>query len=246
MTSLAVIAPSYLKATTLDAFLTRLSVSLNDLDLSYEIIVVIDGDSDQSSKIVDSFSSLDPRVKCVVHETNRGKGAAIRTGVDSVKECEYIAYLDADLDIHPEVMASYITFLENNLDVDILYASKQHHFSIVKYPFSRKVMSYILQKLVKLLLRVNVEDTQTGLKLGRYTAMQKSILRTDTNGFAFDLEFFVNANIAGYRFAAMPVKLDFQFSSTINVSHIVRIFSDLLRISFWRRRQRKHSSAAGK
>ena len=234
--SLTVIAPSYLKAASLDDFLTRLSKSLNNHGQNYEIIVVIDGDTDQSSQIIDNFHSLDPRVKCIVHETNLGKGAAIRTGVNGVRECDFIAYLDADLDIHPEVISNYVTFLKGNLEVDILYASKRHQLSLVQYPLGRKVMSYIFQKMVRLLLAVDVEDTQTGLKMGRYNAMKDSILNTDTNGFAFDLEFFVNAKQAGYRFAAMPVRLDFQFTSTINISHVIRIFSDLLRISFWRKR----------
>ena len=236
--SVSVVTPAYLKSNSLLPFLLKLTDLLENSNYAYEIIVVIDGDHDQSSKILEEFCSTRSTVKYLVHSKNLGKGAAVRTGVSAIGDADYIAYLDADLDINSDALLSYLSHLEDNQHTDILYASKTHQKSIVNYPLPRKIVSFLLQLLVRMLLRVQVQDTQTGLKVGKSKAMKDSILNTGTNGFAFDLEFFVNAKTAGYIIAPMPVEIDFQFTSTVNIFHVFSVFVDLLKIAFWSRTNR--------
>jgi glycosyltransferase involved in cell wall biosynthesis len=228
--SLTVVAPAYMKRDCLAEFLDRTTTALENQNVEFEIIVVIDGDQDLSSIVVNSFRARDARIRGIVHSENLGKGAAIRTGALAANHSKYLAYFDADLDINAKSLLAYIDFLEKNPNIDILYASKLHRDSEVNYPLLRRVLSKVLQFIVRLSLNIDVNDTQTGLKVGRTDAMKKAILKTETNGFAFDLEFFVNASRNRCAFASMPVHLDFQFNSTISISHIFQILTDLLRI----------------
>ena len=73
------------------------------LDVDYpcevELVVVDDGSRDNTADILSRVD--DPRVRVVVHPRNRGKGAAIRTAVDSASG-EYMVILDADLEYDPQ------------------------------------------------------------------------------------------------------------------------------------------------
>jgi glycosyltransferase involved in cell wall biosynthesis len=73
------------------------------LDVDYpcevELVVVDDGSRDNTADILSRVD--DPRVRVVVHPRNRGKGAAIRTAVDSAAG-DYMVILDADLEYDPE------------------------------------------------------------------------------------------------------------------------------------------------
>lgn len=237
--SVAVVAPAYLKSFSLAPFLLQLQGCLDTSKHEYQVIIVVDGDIDNSSKVLEALSEDNPRLKFIVHPKNLGKGAAIRTGVAAVQDVDYIAYLDADLDIDPEALVAYLDFLDRNSGTDILYGSKTHNQSIVNYPAIRTFVSQVLQLLVRALLRIKIQDTQTGLKVGRSKAMKEAVLNTDTNGFAFDLEFFVIADAAGYIVAPMPVKINFQFTSTVNLVHAFHVFADLLRITYWSRSRKK-------
>src|SRR5262249_62112581 len=61
----------------------------------YEVLVVDDGSSDATAAAVEAESVSRPHVRLVRHETNRGYGAALRTGFTAAR-CELVAFTDAD------------------------------------------------------------------------------------------------------------------------------------------------------
>lgn len=83
-----------------------------------ELILVDDGSTDNSPAMCDNFARKDSRVK-VIHQTNKGTGAARNTGIDSAKG-ELIGFADADDFASPEMYAKlYALMLKEHADVSV-------------------------------------------------------------------------------------------------------------------------------
>jgi hypothetical protein len=118
---------------------------------------------------------------------------------------------------------------------DVVLGSKRHPMSHVSYPLNRKIMSWTYHKLTRLLFRVNVRDTQTGLKMIRREVLAAVLPLMLEKRFAFDLELLVVARLLGYtRIFEAPVRIDYRFDSHIGIRQVLQIVIDTLAI-FYRR-----------
>jgi glycosyltransferase involved in cell wall biosynthesis len=96
---LSIVVPVYNERNTLVEIVRRMrSVELPD-GIEREIVVVDDGSTDGTRDVLKQLH--DSTVRVIMHDTNRGKGAAVRTGVD-VASGEYVLVQDADLEYDPE------------------------------------------------------------------------------------------------------------------------------------------------
>src|SRR5207249_7824504 len=93
---ISVIMPCYNEATTLRAILAQVRA----VQLEKEIIVVDDHSSDDSYQILCDEAAADPSLTVVRHPTNRGKGAAVRSGLAHARG-EIVIVQDADLEYDP-------------------------------------------------------------------------------------------------------------------------------------------------
>jgi hypothetical protein len=95
--------------------------------------------------------------------------------------------------------------------------SKVHPKSNVEYPLSRRVISSVYKKFVKIGFSLDLNDTQTGLKVFRSEAIDKVLPTLKCNGFEFDLELLCKLARNGFLFIEIPVDLDYKFKSTVNI-----------------------------
>jgi len=94
--SISVILPAYNEEDNITKTLDRARQVLRDLGIQYEIIVVNDGSTDKTANLVGEIISFDPAIKMVEHPTNRGYGAAIKSGL-RVASKSLIFFTDSDL-----------------------------------------------------------------------------------------------------------------------------------------------------
>jgi hypothetical protein len=101
------------------------------------------------------------------------------------------------------------------------------------YPAFRRLQSALYQTLVRLLFSLNVRDTQTGLKLFRRQVLQEALPLLAIKRFAFDLELLVVARQLGYKkVCEAPIKLDYQFESTVNLGSAFFVLWDTAAIFY--------------
>lgn len=226
---LSVVLPCHNAGRSLAAVLDQLLRATDGV--SREVIVVSDGSTDDTVRIAREHPSA--AVSVLSYSRQSGKGQALRVGLAWAKG-NYVAFMDADGDIAPGAIRPFLEIMRL-YEPDIVLGSKRHPLSEVHYPLARRVMSWTYHKVVRVLFRVDVRDTQTGLKLIRREALTAVLPLMFEKRYAFDLEMLVVARTLGFRrvFEA-PVRIDFRFSSHVGLRAVGRILLDTIAV-FYRR-----------
>ncbi len=229
--SLSIIMPAFNEAESIKRALSETARTMKALGSDYEIIVVDDGSTDATRAIAESVAKKDKHVKVVGYATNIGKGFALKFGSRFFSK-SLVSFFDADLDIPPRQIKVFLDTMRQT-GADIVVGSKLHPKSKINYPFSRRVMSYFYNLLVRLLFQLDLKDTQTGLKLFRASALKKIMPRIAIKRFAFDLELLVIARKFGYSIVEAPIEIDYGcIGSTVNPLAILGIFVDTCAIFY--------------
>jgi glycosyltransferase involved in cell wall biosynthesis len=211
---LSVVVPAYREGRRIYKNLSRLIGELDKLSVTYEIVVVSDGNTDTTVREARRLES--PTVKVFHYPMNIGKGFALSCGVDQ-SIGELVTFIDADMELDPATIGGFIEIMRTS-GCDAVIGSKRHPDSKVAYPTFRRLQSAMYQMVVRLLFNLDVRDTQTGLKLFRRQVLSDVLPLLAIKRFAFDLELLVVARQLGYRkVCEAPIQLDYQFESTVNL-----------------------------
>ena len=207
-TRLSVVLPCYRLGARIADNLRAVAALL--APIPHELVPVDDGSGDGTPAAFDEVvRELGPdRVRPVVLPENRGKGEALREGFEHARG-SHVLLLDGDLDLDPSFVWRFFEIMRER-KADVVIGSKLHPESRIDYPWQRRVASFVYYTLVKVLVRLPVHDTQTGMKLFTRDALAYAFSRMLSKRFAFDLEVLSIARDAGYRIAEAPVGLDYR------------------------------------
>lgn len=205
---LSIIMPAYNEGGRLYNSVAETVRTMKDLGFSSEIIVVDDGSPDDTFEEAQRAASKFGNVKAVRYTNNGGKGNALKYGFKYVTG-DIVAFLDADLDLHPRQLKTFIEIMEKT-GADVVIGSKRHPESKLDYPFQRKFLSTGYSLLIKGLFNLPVNDTQTGLKIFKRKVLVEVFPKVVVKRYAFDLELLVNVRIRGYKIAEAPITINFQ------------------------------------
>jgi len=226
---LSVIVPAYKEGRRIHDNLKRLVGELDQLNVSYEVVVVSDGNTDDTVREAERLASS--AVRIFHYPMNVGKGFALALGVDQ-SVGKLVTFIDADMELDPANISTFIQILETS-QCDAVVGSKRHPQSKVAYPAFRRFQSALYQLLVRLLFNLNVRDTQTGLKLFRREVLEKAVPLLAIKRFAFDLELLVVARFLGYQNVyEAPIVLNYQFESTVNLRSAFDVLWDTAAIFY--------------
>lgn len=229
---LSVVMPAYNEAAFIESNVAETVQTLVDLGYDFEIIVVDDGSADDTHlSAVRVRGEYPRRVRVVRYERNQGKGNALTCGARYASG-DYVAFLDADMDLHPRQLSALFDVLERE-QVDAVIGSKRHPLSDVNYPAKRRIYSNAYYLLVKTLFGLPVRDTQTGIKLFKADLLHNILPRLVVKRFAFDIELLANAHRRGYKICEAPVKLEFQrIFDRIRIPDVWKILVDTAAIAY--------------
>ncbi len=218
--TLSIIVPTYCDGPRIYSNLVKLDRALTAIGEPYEIIVVSDGNVDNTHDEARRFDA--PHVRVYHYARNMGKGFALRYGM--ARSCgEVVTFIDGDGDIDPSLIAHYLQ-IARGTGADVVVGSKRHPDSQVVYPPIRRLYSATYQALLRVLFNLQVRDTQVGIKLFRREVLVAVLPRIVVKRYAFDLELLVVAHHLGFsRVVEAPVQIGHRFSSTINRRAIMSI-----------------------
>lgn len=224
---LTVIIPAYNEGKAIFQNLLQTAEVVRSFSASWELIAVDDGSTDETYAEATKAAARIPELRVLSYRKNRGKGFALRRGFNEARG-EVVAFLDADLEIHPSQLPGLLRLLDQRA-VDLVIGSKKHPESSNAFPFIRRVLSECYALLVKVLFRLPVQDTQTGLKVFRRRALLDVLPAVESGSFAFDLDLLVQIHRKGYRVAEAPVSIRFlRPASRVTLLDMWRIWSETI------------------
>ncbi len=197
---LSVLMPVYNEARTLRTIVDRVMASPIDLDI--ELVCVDDASRDSSLRILEELAGEDDRIKVFRHETNRGKGAAIRTAIEHMTG-DIAIVQDSDLEYDP---AEYPVILKPILDgrADAVFGSR-----FASSP-ERRVLMYwhslgnkALTWLANVLNDINLTDMETCYKAVRADVLRD--LRLQSERFGIEPEITTRLAQWGARIYEVPI-----------------------------------------
>ena len=232
-TKLSVVMPAYNEGNWIRFNLAEASNTLATFAPDYEIIVVDDGSVDDTLQQARLAAEEDKHIVIVASPANQGKGCALCLGTEAATG-GMIAFCDADLDIHPRQLESFVRIMQSETCSAVI-GSKMHPDSQVEYPWHRFIFSWGYYLMLLGLFRLNVRDTQTGLKLFQANVIKPVMRQILVKRFAFDIEVLAILNSRGYRIVSAPVTIHFRrgtLNSRIKIRDIMNTLRDTLAIFY--------------
>ena len=192
---LSVIIPVYNEVGTINEIIER----VKQVRFEKEIIVVDDGSTDGTRDLLKQQG--EGGFTILFHESNQGKGAAIRTAIPYISG-DIAIIQDADLEYHPSEYARLIAPIAEEM-ADVVYGSRflggPHRVLL----FWHAVGNRILTNLSNMLTNLNLTDMETGYKVFRSEILKR--IRIKSNRFGFEPEITAQVAKMGCRVFEVPI-----------------------------------------
>ena len=181
---LSIVIPAYNEAATIHRILDKVRAVQLLQDIQKEVIIVNDCSKDDTAGAVQHYRRQNPDldIQYYEHEVNKGKGAALHTGIERATG-EYLIIQDADLEYDPE---EYNILLRPVLDgfADVVYGSRfmggnPHRILFFWHSIGNKLLTSLSNALTNL----NLTDMETCYKLFKTSMVQSLTLRENRFGF---------------------------------------------------------------
>jgi dolichyl-phosphate beta-glucosyltransferase len=201
---------------------------------SWEVLYICDGCTDGTPARLADLTADEPRVRIVSHAPNRGKGYAVRQGLQAARG-RYRIFTDVDLSYGLDGVLRVAQQLRAGADVVIGSRAHPHASFLVPthlqdYAFWRRIQSSCFTLLTRWVLPLHFGDTQGGLKGFSDAALRRllPILRCD--GFAIDCEILSACRHFNLPIIEVPVCFHYRDTTTVNWRKTLRMVRDLLAI----------------
>ena len=212
--ALSVIIPAYNEADRLPGFLDAAIAWCTGNEPSFEIIVVDDGSSDDTSNVVRQRMNQHPQVRLVVHENNAGKGAAVRTGMHAANG-RYRLFADADGATTMKEYPALKRSAEHGSDIAI--GSREGADKLVECSPLRRFLGRWFNRVVRMGSVKGISDTQCGFKLFATPRAIDLFSQAQEDGYAFDVELLLLAQKRGLKVSEVFVNWTEMAGSKVSV-----------------------------
>jgi len=196
--SITVIMPALNEEQNVRKAVADLMDAFYDAAYDWEIVLVDDGSSDGTGRIVDEIARQESRVMVIHHTQPCGIGYCFREGIEASRK-EVITWLPADGENSPRELLKYLPLMEY-VDIVIPFVVNK-----ASRPLGRRILSAIYLSIINLTFRTRFNYTNGNIIYRRDVF---GVVKPRSNGFLVHAECLVRAIKAGFTFAEVPVTLN--------------------------------------
>lgn len=217
---MSVVLPAFNEAGNLRRVVPEAAETLTQMQFDWEVLIVDDGSADATSAVAHELEMLFPgRIKLIQHPTNKGYGAALRSGFQAASKA-LLFFTDADGQFSFAELPQFVDCLR---DQDMVLGERSNR----QDPWYRKMNSKIGNFLARAVLGVRVRDINCAYKLFR-TSLVK-VLPLESEGALINTELLAFAHRLGWSYVQVPVRHFPRICGKptgANVSVIIRTFAE--------------------
>jgi glycosyltransferase involved in cell wall biosynthesis len=212
---LSLVLPCYNEEVVLEDSVAQIIEVLDGTRYSYEMIFVDDCSTDQTRRLIDRVIERYPdrRVSRIFHEQNVGRGGTVADGI-RVSKGDVAGFIDIDLEVHARYIPSCVNAVENGADV----AVGRRVYKLNLWSLDRYVMSAGYVWLMRKLLGVDLNDTETGYKFFKRERILPVLDEIEDQGWFWDTEVMVRSHYKQYQIVEIPCLFLRRFDKKSTVS----------------------------
>jgi glycosyltransferase involved in cell wall biosynthesis len=178
--SVSAFFPCYNDEATIGSVVESVAATLDQVGVDGEIIVVNDGSSDGSERVLKRLTETEPRLRVVTHEHNRGYGGALLSGFGSATN-QWVFYTDGDGQFDPSELELLVARASD--DIDVVQGYKLNRAD----NFARKIIGRVYHWFVSFMFGLRVRDTDCDFRLMRRSKLEAIQLEKTTGVICVEL-----------------------------------------------------------
>lgn len=220
---ISVVIPVYNEETNIEILLPELKVILQKIQSAYEIILVDDGSSDGTFKTLKKFAEQDSTIKLIRFRRNFGQTAAMSAGFELARG-KIVIPMDGDLQNDPEDIPRLLDKINEGYDVVSGWRENRKDKFL-----TRKLPSYLANKLISVTTRVHLHDYGCTLKAYKKEILDGVQLYGEMHRFIPALASWMGVRVAEIKVNHRPRGSG---SSKYGLSRTIKVLLDLINVKF--------------
>ena len=201
---ISIVVPAYNEEKRIKRTLNKIYDYFEKSRLQFEIIIVDDGSKDDMEKVVKEFAQTHSEVKLIKYEKNKGKGAAVKTGVLASKG-NLVLFSDADLSTPIEEFEKLKQAIDKGYDIAIGSRGLPESRIFIHQSKSREFSGKLFNFFIRIFIKLPFEDTQCGFKLFKHNVTEQIFPQLTIFRFVFDVEILWLARKFNYKIKEVPI-----------------------------------------
>lgn len=229
----SIVVPAYNERDRLGSTIEQICRYIPVSGRSCELIVVDDGSTDDTTAIAEAACHEFPDISSngIRYEENRGKGFAVKTGMQAANG-KVALFSDADLSTPIEEMHKLIDPILSG-EYDVTFGSRALDRSLIgtHQPWRREQGGKVFNLVVRMMTGMPFWDTQCGFKAFELSRFRPLLGLMTIDRFGFDVEFLYVAHLHGLRLLEIPVRWNNDDRSKVSiVRDSIRMFDEVRQI----------------
>jgi len=210
---LSLVIACYNEEALLRESIARITSVLNDSVFSYELIFVDDKSSDGTREIIEALVKKNKNFCAIYHGVNQGRGKTVRDGI-AIARGKVVGFIDIDLEVSPVYIPSFVRMITGG-KADVVTGLRVYREGITS--LHRSILSRGYSWLVRSILGIPFQDTETGYKFFDRKKILPILKKTKNNGWFWDTEVMTYAHYLGLSVREVPVLFVRRFDKTSSV-----------------------------